>query len=75
MAHRLCTETSGAQFAVVFNVGLKSWPVVLHTYGMKSLSGQSVLQGDGNVSTEDGVINSQFVGHICVQNIEVNCQD
>ena len=29
--------TSGAQFAVILDVGLKSQPVVLHTYGVKGL--------------------------------------
>ena len=37
MAHRLGVQTSGAQFAVILDVGLKSRPVVLHTYGMKGL--------------------------------------
>ena len=37
MAHRLGAQTSGAQFAVILDIGLKSRPVVLHTYGVKGL--------------------------------------
>ena len=35
--HRLGARTSGAQFAVILDVGLKSRPVVLHMYSMKGL--------------------------------------
>ena len=35
MAHGFGMHTSGAQFAVVLDVGLKSQPVVLHTYDVK----------------------------------------
>ena len=35
--HRLGARTSGARFAVIRDVGFKSRPVVLHTYGMKGL--------------------------------------
>ena len=37
MAHRFCVGTGGAQFAVILDVGLKSRPVVMHTYGVKGL--------------------------------------
>ena len=37
MVHRLCMGTSGAQFAVILDIGLKSQPVVMHTYDMKGL--------------------------------------
>ena len=37
MAHKLGARTSGARFAVILDVGLKSRPVVLHTYGVKGL--------------------------------------
>ena len=37
VAHRPGAQTSGTQFAVIFDVGLKPRPVVLHTYGMKGL--------------------------------------
>ena len=30
-------RTGGAQFAVILDVGLKSQPVVMHTYGVKGL--------------------------------------
>ena len=78
MAHRFCAGTGGARIAVVFDVGLKSRPVVLHMYIRRegSSSGQSVLQGDGRASTEEHVvINSQFPGRICVWNVIVDCLD
>ena len=37
MAHRLGVRTSGAQFAVILDIGLKSRPVVFHTYSVKGL--------------------------------------
>ena len=37
MAHRFGMHTSGTQFAVVLDIGLKSGPVVLCMYGVKGL--------------------------------------
>ena len=37
MVYRLCAGIGGAQFAVILDVGLKSWPVVMHMYGVKGL--------------------------------------
>ena len=75
MAHRLGMQTSGTWFSVIFDVGLKPRPVVLHTYSVKGLRLAKVSCEGMVVREEHGVVNSRFPVCICIRNVVVDRLD